>query len=207
MNLPCPPKNLRIWLFQKMKASSACMLHQGAVIDHGVLKQFLGEYGSLVKLFLPDITLGLKGAESYADIYSVTCHELAHASHFKQVGTSWWNKFIFYILSSYVSTGETYGDGSGENAGYCAVGEMWAYYMQNRMYNDRYGGVMPVAGSSYLFTPQVLRYLDERGMTRSEIFRAMTSDVCSAADLQAKLRTLYPEKTSLIDQVFDRYAK
>ena len=207
MDLPCPPKNLRIWLFQKLKVSSACMLRQGAVIDHSVLKQFLGEYGSLVKLFLPDITLGLKGAESYADIYSITCHELAHASHFMQVGKDWWDKFIFYILTSYVSTGETYGNGSGENAGHCAVGEMWAYYMQNRMFNDRYGGVMPVAGSSYWFAPQILRYLDERGMTRAEIFKALTADVASAEALQAKLRTLYPDKTSLIDQVFDRYAK
>ena len=73
------------------------------------------------------------------DIYSITCHELAHASHFMQVGKDWWDKFIIYILTSYVSTGETYGNGSGENAGYCAVGEMWAYYMQNRMFNDRYG--------------------------------------------------------------------
>ena len=182
------------------------MLRQGAVIDHSVLKQFLGEYGSLVKLFLPDITLGLKGAESYADIYSITCHELAHASHFMQVGKDWWDKFIFYILTAYVSTGETYGNGSGENAGYCAVGEMWAYYMQNRMFKDRYGGVMPVAGSSYWFATQILRYLDERGMTRAEIFKALTADVASAEELQAKLRTLYPDKTSLIDQVFDRYA-
>ena len=117
------------------------------------------------------------------------------------------DKFIFYILTAYVSTGETYGNGSGENAGHCAVGEMWAYYMQNRMFNDRSGGVMPVAGSSYWFAPQILRYLDERGMTRAEIFKALTADVTSAEALQAKLRTLYPDKTSLIDQVFDRYAK
>ena len=40
-----------------------------------------------------------------------------------------------------------------------------------------------------------------------EIFKALTADVASAEALQAKLRTLYPDKTSLIDQVFDRYAK
>lgn len=207
MNLPCPPKNLRIWLFQGMKASSACMLRHGAVVDHSVIKNFLGDYGSLLKLFLPDITLGLKGLESYADIYSITCHELAHASHFQQVGKSWWNKYIFYILSSYVSTGVVYGDGTGENAGYCEVGEMWGFYMQNQMYNDRYGGVMPVAGSSYWFAPQILRYLAERGMTRSEIFRGLTDDVHSAAELQAKLKSLYPDRSSQIDQVFDRYSK
>ena len=44
-------------------------------------------------------------------------------------------------------------------------------------------------------------------MTRAEIFKALTADVASAEALQAKLRTLYPDKTSLIDQVFDRYAK
>ena len=106
-----------------------------------------------------------------------------------------------------MSTGVTYGDGSGTDAGYCDVGETWGYYMQNRMYNDRYGGVMPVAGSSFWFHPQVFRYLDERGMTRGELFRALTKDVTDRTRLRDKLLSLYPEKGSIITQVFDRYSE
>lgn len=207
MDILPPPSNLRIWLFQNLSVSSSCMLRQGAVVEHEILKKYLGEYGSLVKIILPDITLGLKGCDTYASIYSTAVHELAHASHFRQVGKDYWNKYVFYILSSYVSTGVTYGDGSGTDAGYCDVGETWGYYMQNRMYNDRYGGVMPVAGSSFWFHPQVFRYLDERGMTRGELFRALTKDVTDRTRLRDKLLSLYPEKGSIITQVFDRYSE
>ena len=207
LNILPPPSNLRIWLFQGLNVSSSCMMRQGAVIDHSVVRQFLGDYGSLVKLFLPDITLGLKGADSYASIWSTACHELAHASHFKQVGKDYWNKYILYILTSYVSTGVTYGDGNGENAGLCAVGEMWGYFMQNWLYSDRYGGVMPVAGSSYWFAPQTLRYLCERGLAPGQIFRAMTEEVTSPQALRDRLQELYPDKERMIREVFDLYTK
>ena len=207
LDLAEPPSNLRIWLFQNLSVSSAAMLRQGVVMDSEVVSGFLGLYAALIKVFLPDITLGLKDADSYADIHSVASHEMAHASHFARVGKDYWNKYVYYIMSAYVQTRETYGNGSGDNAGYCEVGEMWGYYMQNRIYNDRYGGVMPVAGSSYWFSPHILRYLDERGMVPSEIFRAMTPDVHDRDALRQKLCELYPERTSMINQVFDRYSK
>ena len=202
-----PPANLRIWLFQSLRVSSACMLRHGAVVDNSILRDFLGEYGTLVKIFLPDITLGLKGADSYASIWSSANHELAHASHFRQVGKEYWDKYIWYVLSSFVSTGMTYGDGSGNYAGYCAVGEMWGYFMQNWLYSGRYGGVMPVAGSSYWFAPQVLRYLCERGLAPGKIFKAMTADVCSVEDLAEKLVQKYPDYEKMIREVFDLYTK
>lgn len=207
LDLPAPPSNLRLWLFQGLSVSSAAMLRQGTVVDSELVSSFLGGYGSLIKVFLPDITLGLKGADTYADIYSVACHELAHATHFSRVGTDYWNKYIFYIMSAFVRTGKTYGDGTGNDAGYCEVGEMWGYYMQNRIYNDRYGGVMPVAGSSFWFRPQILRYLDERGMTPSEIFRAMTPGVRSREELKDKLLELYSSTYGpIVKEVFNRYS-
>ena len=206
LDLPAPPSNLRIWLFQNLSVSSSAMLRQGVVVESELLKKYLGFYSTLIKTFLPDITLGLKGAETYADIYSVASHEMAHASHFVRVGKNYWNKYVNYILSAFVRTGKTYGDGTGADAGYCEVGEMWGYYMQNRIYNDRYGGVMPVAGSSYWFRPQILRYLDERGMSPSDIFRAMTPEVRSRAELKEKLLELYSSNYgSIINDVFNRY--
>lgn len=207
LNLSAPPSNLRIWLFQNLSVSSSCMLRQGAVVESSLVSKFLGLYAILLKAFLPDITLGLKDAESYADVYSVASHEMAHATHFVRVGKDYWNKYIYYIMSAFLRTGKTYGDGTGSEAGYCEVGEMWGYYMQNRIYNDRYGGVMPVAGSSYWFYPQILRYLDERGLTPSDIFRAMTEEVRTREELRQKLLDLYPDYSTMINEAFSRYSR
>lgn len=208
MNITRPPKNLRIWIFKNATASSAVMMRQGAVIDNALVRSFLGDYAGLLKSFLPDITLGLKDQMSYSSIYSETCHELAHASHFAQAGKSFWDKYIKFILTSFVSTGGvTYGTGAESDAGYCEVGEMWGYYMQNAMYHDRYGGTMPVVGMSYWFHPQIFRYLEERGMTRSQIFSVLKKDVDDRETLKMKLLESFPGKAAVIQQVFDRYAK
>lgn len=208
MNILRPAKGLRIWIFQKMSASSAVMMRQGAVIDNALVRSFLGEYASLIKIFLPDITLGVKGKEDYGTLYSETCHELAHASHFAQVGKKYWDKYIAYILSSYISSsGETYGTGTEDDAGYCEVGEMWGYFMQNSMYHDRYGGTMPNSGSSWWFHPQIFRYLEDRGLTKAQIFASLQSDIHSREELKKKLLLLYPEKSAVIAQVFERYSE
>jgi len=207
MNITRPPEGLRIWLFQEMDVSSAVMMRQGAFIDNSLIRGFLGEYAPLIKIFLPDITLGFKDVDEYSTMYSTTCHELAHASHFAQVGKSFWDNYIKYIMASYVSSGGvTYGTGSESDAGYCEVGEMWGYFMQNSMYHDRYGGTMPSAGMSYWFHPQIFRYLEERGVTKSQIFKALQPEVTSRDELMVQLLSLYPEKSAVIQQVFDRYA-
>lgn len=207
MDITAPDSGIRIWIMQKLSSSSTPMLHHGAAVGETIIKKFLGDYAALLKVFLPDMTLGLKGLEAYSDIYAVTCHELAHASHYAQVGNSYWNKYIEYILTSFVSDGgQTYGDGTADGAGYCEVGEMWAYYLENKMHNERYGGEMPSWGSNRWFHPQIFRYLDERGLSRPEIFKALTSDVTDREKLLEELLTLYPEKSSIINQVFERYS-
>lgn len=206
MDIKTPPKGLRIWIFYNIRPSSAVMIKHGAIIDNNLFSKFIGQYAGIIKTFMPDITIGAKGKKDYGTLYSETCHELAHASHFAVVGKSFWDKYILYISSSFITSGgETYGNGSGSGAGYCEVGEMWGYFMQNKMYNDRYGGEMPVAGTNYWFHPQILRYLYERGVSASQIFAALTSDVKSGGDLKKKLIELYPEKKSIIEQVFERY--
>ena len=99
----------------------------------------------------------------------------------------------------------TYGDGSGDKAGLCEVGEMWAYYMQSRMFKDRYGGSLPAFGTSFWFYPQIFRYLDERGMTPGQFLSVMTPDVVDKASLKLELIEAYPKKKSIIEQVFSRY--
>ena len=206
MDIKLPPSDLRIWLFHSLRASSAVMLHHGAVVDNELFRKFLGEFSPLVKFLLPDITIGTKDDDTYADLYSSTCHELAHASHFAKVGREYWEEYIFYILESFVtSVGMTYGDGTGKKAGYCEVGEMWAYYLESMMYKNRYGGEFPTFGNSYWFKPQIFRNLDDRGMSCSDFFSVLDKDVCTREKLENALIAAFPAKKSMISQAFDRY--
>lgn len=208
MDIKRPPKGLRIWLFQNLTSSSAVMMRQGAFIDNSLIRKYLDFYASIIKVFLPDVTIGVQGKKSYAVLYSETCHELAHASHFAQAGKGYWDKYIAFIMTSFVASGgTTYGTGKESDAGYCEVGEMWAYFMQNSMYHDRYGGSVPNSGSNFWFHPQVFRYLEERGMTKAQIFAALQKDVHTGAALKAKLLSLYPSKSAVIRQVFERYSE
>lgn len=201
-----PPSNLRIWILGRLGASSAVMMQQGAGIDNGMIKEYLGEYTKLLKMFLPDITLGLKDCRDYASIYSVTVHEMAHASHFMQAKVEWWDVLINYIMKNYVTSGGvTYGIGTEADHGYCEVAEMWAYYMQSRMYHDRYGGPDVLFGTSSWFYPQIFYDMDKRGVNRYKIFKALDDKVCDRDELQERLVTLYPESKTTILSAFNRY--
>jgi len=201
-----PPANLRLWLFQKLNLSCSPMFQQGSIIDSGVVAGALGEYRSLIKMFLPDVLLGLKDCPDYASIYSEALHQLAHTSHYMQVGNDFWDALVTFNLKSFVTSGFiTYGVGTEENAGYCEVGEMWAYFMQNSLYRERYGKDCQAIGGSFWFHPQVFLYLDERGVTRGKIFKALQPDVIDREVLEKKLIALYPENRSIISQAFERY--
>ena len=205
-NMTPPPSNLRLWLFQGMSSSSAPMLQQGAFVEGSLLSQFLGEYAPLLEIFLPDITLGLKGLEDYASIYSAAVHEMAHASHFAQSGKDYWNNYVDFILKSFVTSGfVTYGVGTEEGHGYCEVGEMWAYALQTILYRNRYGNNSVVFGTGNWFSPQILVYLNDRGLSFYKIFAVLTSDVTDKDVFRQKLLSYYPELKSTINQAFGRY--
>lgn len=206
MDIALPPADLRIWLLHKLDASSAVMIHHGAFLQNDLIKSFLGSFTSLVELFAPDITLGMEGKDEYRRIYSTTCHELAHASHFTAVGAKYWDEYIKYIMYSYAKTGGmTYGDGTLDGAGYCEVGEMWGYFLESKMYKDRYGGSFPTFGTSYWFKPQIFRYLYERGIDCSAIFAVLDESVTSRSALKNALLLACPSKRDVIEQVFNRY--
>ena len=86
MNLPAPPGDLRIWLFKSLSASSAVMIHHGAIVDNALVKSFLGVFSLLIKFFAPDITIGTQNHDSYAELYDSTVHELAPLRSGRDVG-------------------------------------------------------------------------------------------------------------------------
>lgn len=206
LGLELPPADLRIWLFHNMELSSAVMMHHGTILEDKSVKSFWGSFAKLIEFFSPDITLGMDEKDEYRRIYSTAIHELAHASHFVKVGTEYWNKYIQYIIRSFITTGSmNYGDGISDGAGHCEIGEMWAYYIESRIYKDRYGGSFPTFGTSFWFSPQIFRYLDERGLSPSDIFTVLDSSVTSKSALKNALMLAYPSKRDVIDQVFNRY--
>ena len=206
LDISLPPADLRLWIFNGLESSSAVMMHHGAVVRSNLIEGFLGKFAPLVEYFLPDITLGTKGIDSYKHLYSTTCHELSHASHFSKAGVSYWDRYIKYILESFLmSGGMTYGDGTGDSSGYCEIGEMWAYYMESKFYKGRYGGSYPTFGTGHWFYPQIFRYLDERGISTSDIFSVLDEDVTSRSGLKAALISSFPEDRMVIEQIFSRY--
>ena len=78
---------------------------------------------------------------------------------------------------------------------------MWAYHVENMTYKSRYG-VNPVFGSSYWFTPGIFATLEDGGISRSDIFSALTPDVTDTEALQKELLDICPSKKSLINQAF-----
>ena len=210
LDLRTPPQDLRIWIFKNLSSSSTAMLHHGAFVEsNDLIQKYLGGYTSLLKTFLPDVTIGAKAGDgAFVDLYSATVHELSHASHYAQVGNAWWNPYINYVLRSYVTEGkQAYGSGSAQDAGYCEVGEMWAYFLESVFFQDRYGGDLPAFGTSFWFYPQIFRYLYERGMTCADLFKALKTEVTSRDDLQDALISLFPEQERTISQVFTRYSR
>ena len=210
LDVKAPPQDLRIWILKDLACGSAPMLHHGALIEgNNLIQKYLGGYASLLKVFLPDITIGAKtGDGAFADLYSSVMHEMAHASHYAQVGNSWWTPFITYVIRSYVTEGkQAYGSGSGEGAGYCEVGEMWSYFMESVLFQNRYGGDLPALGTTFWFYPQIFRYLFERGLTCADIFKSLKSNVTSRDDLMDALVELVPEQERTITQVFSRYSR
>lgn len=204
--LSLPPSNLRIWLFDLLSCSSAIMLQQGVLLDGSIIEDYLGKYYSLVKFFLPDITLGLQYCEDYPSIYAASIHELAHTSHYMQVGNDYWNKLAEYVIKSFITSGFiTYGVGTEKDHGYCEVAEMWAYYMQTRLFRERYSGSGAAFGTTFWFFPQIFNYMDERGLTCYKTFNALTPDVHDKEALRMKLLRLYPDAKTLINLAFSSY--
>lgn len=205
--LKAPPSNLRLWLFQGLSFSCSTMLQQGVFVDRGEVARLLGSYTILLKIFLPDIFLGLKERQSYADIYGEALHAFAHASHFMVSGLDYWEHYIKYMVTSFITSGFTlYGVGTEEDHGYCEVAEMWANYLQTALWRERYpDAAVPPFGQDQWFHPQILLKLEEAGLDYARIFQVLGSDVCDREMFKKKLTSYYPEYKSAINEAFAIY--
>lgn len=202
-----PPSDLRVWIFRELSKSATLMLQHGVLVDGSLLANYLGQYMDLVKKFLPDVCVGLRGMEDYQSVYGQALHCFAHASHYAQVGSSWWANYDKFILKTFaLSIGrDAYGASSDAGSGYCELAEMWAFYLQTSMIRERYADPDAIFGTQWWFSPQILISLEERGLGRGRIFNSFSSDVTDRAILQERMLSLYPEFKSVIRQMFIRY--
>ena len=198
-----PPSDLRIWILNTLRPSSAIMLHHGAFLDSNLSSKFFNVAKWIIRFFSPDVTIGTSGKNlDYQAIFAATVHELAHTSHFRNVGTSYWNMYGHHVVSSYVMTGDCYGSGSELAAGYCGVGEMWAYHIENELCKDRYKRDFDF-GSSYWFHPGIFKELEKLGFSKAVLFSALRSDVTSIDALKEKLCAIKPHKAAQVRALFE----
>lgn len=209
--IPKPPKNLKIWTWRNTNASSAAMLrrvwHPIGLNGHSNWANFfsniivgttLTSLNWLLKFIEPDITIGVDGEKSN-DIYNSVNHELSHASHFRQVGSEFWSKYIDYII-----TYGAYGDGTGRNAELCGIGEMWGhcigYLQEKEKYLASKSSIRAVDG---WIKPNIFfQLIYKKTLTKKQLYDCLTYDVRTYDALLRKMYAKYPDKADLIEKAF-----
>lgn len=213
-----PPDDLKMWVFKNLGFSSAPMLRRidkaiGFNGNYDAINAFINAFGygilattlnQLLKSVLPDLIIGTQSNE-YNKIYKTVNHELAHASHFCQAGTSFWADYISYIM-----TYGSYGDGTGRNAELCGIGEMWGYsmgYIQKEEYlsNPLTEGKYPGSVVDGWIRPHVFWDLyAAKVLTKKQIYDCLTPTVDTYDELVAKMVSEYPSKKDSIKFAFVR---
>lgn len=208
--IPAPPRDLRVWNFEHLGCELITMMHHGVLLETmGSLVDIPKEYVALMKLCQGDIILGHLGEETYADVYAAATHVFAHAGHFSRTDKDWWWNYFEYSLKSFVSSGfeNSYGVQGDAGSEYVEIAEMYAYYCQNVLMQRRYGDSAPLAGTEHWFCPQLLMYLDDRGLPLEQQAPLFTVDVVGTEVLHDKLLSYYPQFKTVINEAFARYDK
>lgn len=205
--IPKPPSNLKIWVFKGKSNSSASMMRRiNGVINWEIFHINMGGIPfNLIKKVLPDITIGSDN-KNYRGIYEVVHHELSHASHFSQVGSSYWTRYINYIIEN-----GAYGNGTAKDAKLCAIGEMWGYSMGYIYENEQYsviGPNTPYPGGypETWINPHIFWDLHRDNiLTKKQIFDCLTADVDTYDKLVEKMYSKYSDKANDIETAFIRH--
>ncbi len=227
--MPKPPSDLYLWAMEMGRGASCMMLHHGTLeeskddlltmwgyqTDERGLSDILELLSAIVDLIGPDITVCNVDQLKTEDLYRNTSHELAHATHFQQVGASnqerarWWSYVFNYeatciVLSSGAKTYEYPGLPYEERAG---ITEMWAHAVGHICkYEHRQKEIEPYLWvGRYWFAPEIILDLYDNGMTLKKISDCLTSDVVTLEDFQNRLVQNNNTYTSMIDGLFNKY--
>jgi hypothetical protein len=110
-----PPGDLDIWLAHNTTSGAAIM---GTEWPGSILNS------------IPDLSIGIH-TNNRNILNRVAYHEIAHASHFTNVGIVWWGHLMAQEIanagtSGFSFSGDPHGTGIEPNAGYVALAESWA---------------------------------------------------------------------------------
>ena len=83
---------------------------------------------------------------------------------------------------------------------------MWAYYIENMLYKERYGS-NPGFGANYWFKPQILMDLENGGVHRSDICASLGLYSNDIASFKSALLENCSGKATLINKTFSKYSK
>ena len=171
------------------------------VFNFGIVNTAVSQF--VLQKIVPDIIINanrsFRGTE---DIYKTVFHELGHASHYRQVGNSYWGKYIDHVIAS-----GGYGTGTETHAGYTGVGEMWGNYIGAVMNSMAFGTTVEDELNKTLnwFNPGFLydavNEIDD--LTLEKAFFCLHGNTTSIEKLVAELKTKtqYDEK---INEIYNR---
>lgn len=227
--IPTPPSNLYIWAMEMAGGAACPMLHHGTFNTSGLslatLATFLfgPDFGFVTDVWLsilfntiaPDVFVFGVDNTITSNLYKNTCHELAHATHFQQLGEEvldrafWWADVINYEVACGVLNGgdNPYDHPSIEREEKAGVTEMWAHavgyimlyeYMGKNISSELY----PSQGI-YWFKPEIIWELYKVGMSLQDINQSMTDGVVTMQSFKEQLISDNPTYDSQISSIFN----
>ncbi len=207
-----PPRNLKIWIAGWGNAAPMLRrVHDPVGLNgrsdwinffvNSIAGIPLNFFLDVLKAVEPDITIS-NGSNDSERIYANVFHELSHASHFSNVGSAFWARYVSYII-----TYGAYGDGSGRNAELVGIGEMWAYAMEDVLLHEKYGSDelpddYPGDTTDWIKPHIFWNLISDDVLTPRQIFSCLTSSVDTYAELAEEMYRQYPMNTTEISEAF-----
>lgn len=209
-SIPPPPRNMQIWDIPILDFTFNVMMHQGVILEtFEPLHTVLGVYTIIAKTVQADAYIGMGGFSSYNDVYKRALLVFAHGGHFSRVGKEWWQHYVLSSLGSLVGTLATdlIGITLPEEMAYVKLANMYASYCQAVLYRRNYPDSPDSFFSSSDYSPQLLLFLDERGLGLEQIAPLFTTEVADIDMLKLKMLSYYPEFKTVINEAFARYGE
>ncbi len=224
-SIPTPPMDFRVWVCEKGDGTiqgNAAMLRRtyglfGFSGHSKIINFFSKSIGfvissalscAMVNYALPDIGISVNTSNvETSDVYRTVFHECAHSSHWVKAGSYYWVQYINYII-----TYGAYGNGTGVNAGYCGVGEMWGNYIGSLFQREYFNYGTSFSWDWWYFeeeedwyNPGFLKEVDNiSDITTSEIFDCLTSSTNTISKLVTQLKTK-TDYDAQIDAAYTHY--
>lgn len=146
-----PHSNLRIVADGKSGGGAAPMLRRTiyyiTATKGGILLTAFGvgvpstSLWVVARFVVPDIVVKANANQGTDGVFETTFHELAHASHYKKVGNTYWRKYIDKIIDNQLfhKASAPYGSGRGNNHKLVGLGEAWGNHVGHFLTIQEFG--------------------------------------------------------------------